>query len=130
MLLTGVFATTSVNPAGADGLLYGNPGQMIPQIVAILATAGLAAAGTAIILFTASWSGPDRMLIAILDEVAKEYPSVSLRKIDIDESPELAEVCEIHSIPTLVTFKAGTRGPNLVGTLPKDKIEQLFESFQ
>jgi len=49
-LATGIFATTSVNAAGADGLLYGNPGQMIPQIVSVVATWALAGVGTAVIL--------------------------------------------------------------------------------
>jgi len=35
-LLTGVFATTTVNPAGFDGLLYGNPGQLVTQIIAVV----------------------------------------------------------------------------------------------
>ena len=34
-LLTGVFATTAVNPAGAQGLLYGNPWQMGRQAAAV-----------------------------------------------------------------------------------------------
>jgi ammonium transporter, Amt family len=34
-LLTGVFATTAVNPAGAQGLLYGNPGQVGRQAAAV-----------------------------------------------------------------------------------------------
>ncbi|MFC1945165.1 ammonium transporter [Chloroflexota bacterium] len=38
-LATGVFASTAVNPAGADGLIYGNPAQMWPQIIGILAVA-------------------------------------------------------------------------------------------
>jgi Amt family ammonium transporter len=50
-ILTGVFATTSVNPAGANGLLYGNPKLIWYQIVAIAATAGLAAIGTAGIMY-------------------------------------------------------------------------------
>ena len=28
-LATGLFATKLVNPAGADGLFYGNPGQFV-----------------------------------------------------------------------------------------------------
>ena len=36
-LATGLFATKSVNPAGADGLFYGNPAQFGIQIVAALA---------------------------------------------------------------------------------------------
>jgi Amt family ammonium transporter len=37
-ILTGVFATTAVNPAGADGLLYGNPQQLFIQIAAVAVT--------------------------------------------------------------------------------------------
>ena len=37
-ILTGVFASTAVNSAGADGLLAGNPSQLVPQVVGVLAT--------------------------------------------------------------------------------------------
>ncbi len=38
-LATGIFAQKAVNPAGADGLLYGNPHQLLIQLGAILAVA-------------------------------------------------------------------------------------------
>jgi Amt family ammonium transporter len=34
-LLTGLFATKLVNAAGGDGLFYGNPGQLLTQIIAV-----------------------------------------------------------------------------------------------
>jgi ammonium transporter, Amt family len=37
-ILTGVFASKAVNPAAADGLLHGNPGQLVNQIIAVLIT--------------------------------------------------------------------------------------------
>jgi len=49
-MLTGVFATKLVNPAGGDGWLAGNFAQMGVQLVAVLAAAALAAVGTAIIM--------------------------------------------------------------------------------
>ncbi|MFI5207999.1 MAG: ammonium transporter [Gemmatimonadales bacterium] len=49
-LLTGVFATRAVNPAGADGLLHGNPHQLVVQLIAVVATIVLCAGGTAILL--------------------------------------------------------------------------------
>jgi Amt family ammonium transporter len=49
-LLTGVFASKLVNPAGADGLLAGNPGQVLVQLLAVSATVVFAAVGTAVIL--------------------------------------------------------------------------------
>ena len=37
-LATGLFCTVNVNPAGADGLFYGNPGQLWIQFVSVVAT--------------------------------------------------------------------------------------------
>jgi Amt family ammonium transporter len=37
-LATGIFATTAVNAAGKDGLLYGNPSQLLIQAVAVIAS--------------------------------------------------------------------------------------------
>ncbi|MRR11359.1 ammonium transporter, partial [bacterium] len=37
-ILTGVFASTAVNAAGADGLLAGNAAQLVPQVVGVLVT--------------------------------------------------------------------------------------------
>lgn len=49
-LATGLFASKAINAAGADGLFYGNPGQVLPQVIAIVATWLLAGVGTFIIL--------------------------------------------------------------------------------
>lgn len=49
-VLTGVFATTELNPGGADGLLYGNAALLGPQVLAVIATACFAAVGTFVIL--------------------------------------------------------------------------------
>jgi Amt family ammonium transporter len=49
-ILTGVFATTAVNEAGGDGLLAGNPSQVLLQLLGIAIAYILAAVGTFIIL--------------------------------------------------------------------------------
>ena len=49
-LLTGVFASKAVNPAGADGLLYGNPHQLVVQATAVGATLLLGAVATTVVL--------------------------------------------------------------------------------
>lgn len=49
-LMTGIFCTKAVNSAGADGLLYGNPAQMIPQITGIVVGMVVAVVMTAAIL--------------------------------------------------------------------------------
>jgi Amt family ammonium transporter len=49
-LATGLFASKAINPAGADGLFYGNPGLLTVQFVAVLATVVFAGLGTLVIL--------------------------------------------------------------------------------
>ncbi|MEN6461703.1 MAG: ammonium transporter, partial [Syntrophomonas sp.] len=49
-LATGVLASKSINPAGADGLLFGNPHLLVVQIIAVLATIVFAAGLTFLIL--------------------------------------------------------------------------------
>ena len=49
-LATGLFASKAVNSAGADGLFFGNPGQLGIQAIAVLATWVFAFVGTFILL--------------------------------------------------------------------------------
>jgi len=49
-LATGLFASKAVNPAGADGLFFGNPAQLLTQLVSVLATMVFAFVMTLIIL--------------------------------------------------------------------------------
>jgi ammonium transporter, Amt family len=49
-LLTGVFASVAINPAGADGLLAGNSGLLLKQLAGVGATVGYAAVMTFVIL--------------------------------------------------------------------------------
>jgi Amt family ammonium transporter len=49
-IATGLFASKAVNAAGGDGLFYGNPGQLMTQVLAVLATFVLASVMTVIVL--------------------------------------------------------------------------------
>ena len=49
-LATGIFASVAVNSAGADGLIYGNPGLLMKQMIAIVAVLAYSLVMTAIIL--------------------------------------------------------------------------------
>jgi Amt family ammonium transporter len=50
-LATGLFATKAINPAGNNGLFFGNPGQLWVQFIGVIATWALAFFGTLIILW-------------------------------------------------------------------------------
>ena len=49
-LATGLFASTRINPDGADGLFFGNPGQLWIQFLSVIATMTFAFVMTLIIL--------------------------------------------------------------------------------
>jgi len=49
-IATGLFATKAVNPLGNDGLFYGNPDQLVTQLIAVAVTWGVAIVGTYVIL--------------------------------------------------------------------------------
>ncbi|MEK6560503.1 MAG: ammonia channel protein, partial [Nitrospirota bacterium] len=49
-LATGLFASKAINPAGADGLFFGNPGQLWTQVIATVVTAVFSFVATLIIL--------------------------------------------------------------------------------
>jgi Amt family ammonium transporter len=82
-LLTGVFATRSVNPAGKDGLLYGNPSLLGAQAISVLAGAALAAVGTASILWVL------KRLMAV-----RATPEAEEIGIDVTEHAETAYALE------------------------------------
>ncbi|RPJ20634.1 MAG: ammonium transporter [Desulfobacteraceae bacterium] len=54
-LATGLFASKAVNPAGSDGLFFGNPGQLGVQFVSVLTTIVFAFVMTLIILKVVDW---------------------------------------------------------------------------
>ncbi|WP_202946734.1 ammonium transporter [Bacillus methanolicus] len=60
-LATGIFATKEVNPAGKDGLLYGNPEQLLHQLTGVAAAVILAIVGTFVILKLISLFTPLRV---------------------------------------------------------------------
>lgn len=60
-LATGIFATTAVNPAGADGLLMGNVHLLGVQVLAVAATLAFAASMTFLILKGLSLLAPLRV---------------------------------------------------------------------
>lgn len=49
-IATGLFASTAINTAGADGLFFGNPSQMLIQLVSVIATIAFSFSMTFIIL--------------------------------------------------------------------------------
>lgn len=72
--------------------------------------------------FWASWCGPCRMVLPIVEEIAAERTDVKVCKINVDEQPELAGRFSVMSIPTLVVIKDGKTVNRATGARPKSQI--------
>ena len=72
--------------------------------------------------FWASWCGPCRMVLPVVEEIAEERDDIKVGKINVDEQPELAMQFGVMSIPTLMVIKDGKVTAQSVGAKPKNAI--------
>ena len=72
--------------------------------------------------FWAPWCGPCRMVVPIVEEIARERADIRVGKINVDEQPELASRFGIMSIPTLMVIKDGQIVNQALGARSKSAI--------
>ena len=79
--------------------------------------------------FWAEWCGPCKMIAPILDDVAGEYADrVAIKKLNIDENPNIAQKFGIRSIPTLMLFKDGAVQAQKLGAMSKSQLTEFLET--
>jgi thioredoxin 1 len=86
------------------------------------------AKGLVLIDFFASWCGPCKMISPILEELSGEMPDVKFCKVDVDESPSLARMFKVESIPFLALVRDNTFLDMSVGYRSKDDLISFINS--
>ena len=78
--------------------------------------------------FWATWCGPCRMLLPVIEELAGEITNAKICKINVDEQPELAAKFNVVTIPTLMIFKNGQVVNTTIGVRPKAEIIKMLQA--
>ena len=74
--------------------------------------------------FWAVWCGPCKQIAPTVDALADQYKGkLNVAKMDIDHHQIIPQQYGVRSIPTLLIFKGGKVVGQLVGAMPRAKLE-------
>ncbi len=83
-----------------------------------------------IVDFWAPWCEPCKQLTPVIEKIVKEKNgNVILAKMNIDESPEVAQQLKIQSIPAVMAFNDGQPVDGFIGVQPEKNIAEFINKI-
>ncbi len=76
--------------------------------------------------FYADWCGPCKQQDPIIEELEEKHPDVDFEKVDVDESPDVAQEYGVRSVPTIVVERDGEVVEKFIGLTQADDIEEAL----
>ena len=78
--------------------------------------------------FWATWCAPCRAIAPAVEELATKFKGkVKVAKINIDDNQDTPQQYGVRSIPTLLLFKGGKVVEQIVGAVPKARLEDALK---
>ncbi|MDX1386928.1 MAG: thioredoxin [bacterium] len=76
--------------------------------------------------FWAEWCGPCRAIGPLVEQIAEEQQGkLKVYKLNVDENPETPAKFGVRGIPTLILVKGGQLVDQLVGSVPKNQLDDF-----
>ena len=86
------------------------------------------AEGMVLVDFWAEWCGPCHMLSPVLAQIGAERAgTLKVVKVNADENQRVSMQFGIRSLPTMLLFKGGKPVAQLVGAVPKGRVEAWLD---
>ena len=80
--------------------------------------------------FWAEWCGPCRALAPTVEASAEHYrDSIRVSKLNVDDSPTVAQRYHIQGIPTLILFQDGVEKERIVGVVSQEQISETIARY-
>jgi len=80
--------------------------------------------------FYATWCGPCRVLSPMLEKLAPGYTNrIKFVKVNVDESPDIAQKYQIEGMPTLLFFNKGEVTDRILGLPDEMVLMTKLDSF-
>ncbi|HZI16004.1 MAG TPA: thioredoxin [Myxococcus sp.] len=78
--------------------------------------------------FWATWCAPCRAIAPAIESLATQYKGqVKFTKMNVDDNQDTPQQYGVRSIPTLLIFKGGKVVDQIVGAVPKARIEDAVK---
>jgi len=87
----------------------------------------IAGEGITVVDFSASWCGPCHAYAPVFENSAERHQDITHLKVDIDESPGLAERYEVMSVPTTLFVRDNIVVGGFSGALPAVRLDDLID---
>ena len=80
--------------------------------------------------FFATWCGPCRLQSPIVDSISQKHGDIiDVKKIDVEQQPDLANKYQISVVPTLIIEKNGKIIHRIEGVTEEQKLEMLIKDI-